>query len=192
MRRYWRVSRSDFVFFASAMAGILFVDIIHGILIGVVLSLLMLIARASKPPIRRLARDPADDSYVDAGLHEHLDVDSRVLTVRLDGPLFFADAQHFKETVYDMIETASDRPEAMVLDADSISLTDTDGADALIDLANELHDKQGLEVAVARVQPPVWELWERAGVTTVLFDGRCFETVHAAVDALAKDAENTT
>ena len=58
MRRYWRVSRADFVFFASAMAGILFVDIIHGIIIGVVLSLLMLIARASKPPIRRLARNP--------------------------------------------------------------------------------------------------------------------------------------
>ena len=110
MRRYWRVSRSDFVFFASAMAGILFVDIIHGILIGVVLSLLMLIARASKPPIRRLARNPADDSYVDAGLHERLEIDSRVLTLRLDGPLFFADAQQFKETVYDMIETASDRP----------------------------------------------------------------------------------
>ena len=79
MRRYWRVSRADFVFFTSAMAGILFVDIIHGILIGVVLSLLMLIARASKPPIRRLARDPKDGSYVDAGLHDRLDD-------RLEGP----------------------------------------------------------------------------------------------------------
>ena len=106
MRRYWRVSRADFVFFTSAMAGILFVDIIHGILIGVVLSLLMLIARASKSPIRRLARDPEDGSYVDAGLHDRLDIDSRVLTLRLDGPLFFADAQRFKESVYDMIEAA--------------------------------------------------------------------------------------
>ncbi len=191
MRRYWRVSRSDFVFFTSAMAGILFVDIIHGILIGVVLSLLMLIARASKPPIRRLARNPADDSYVDAGLHEHLDIDSKVLTLRLDGPLFFADAQHFKEAVYDLIETAPDRPEAMVLDADSISLTDTDGADALIDLATDLEEKRGLRFALARVQPPVWELWERAGITSVVFDGRCFETVHAAVNAVAGDAEKT-
>ncbi len=141
MRRYWHVSRADFVFFSSAMAGILFVDIIHGILIGVVLSLLMLIARASKPPIRRLARDPEDGSYLDAGLHDRLGTNSEVLTLRLDGPLFFADSERFKEAVYDMIDTASEPPRAMVLDADSISLTDTDGADALIDLATQLHDQ---------------------------------------------------
>ena len=54
MRRYWRVSRADFVFFTSAMAGILFVDIIHGILIGVVLSLLIAdrtrVETAGSPP----------------------------------------------------------------------------------------------------------------------------------------------
>ena len=93
-------------------------------------------------------------------------IDSRVLTLRLDGPLFFADAERFKETVYDMIEAASEPPEAIALDADSISLTDTDGADALIDLATELHDKRSLRFAVARVQPPVWQLWERAGLAT--------------------------
>ncbi len=184
MRRYWRVSRADFLFFTSAMAGILFVDIIHGILIGVVLSLLMLIARASKSPIRRLARDPKDGSYVDVGLHDRLEIASNVLTLRLDGPLFFADAQRFKESVRDMIDAASEPPEAIALDADSISLTDTDGADALIELATELRDMRSLRFAVARVQPPVWQLWERAGIASVVFDGRCFDTVHAAVDAL--------
>ena len=84
-----------------------------------------------------LARNPEDGSYVDFGLHSRLDIDSKVLTFRLDGPLFFADAQRFKEAVFDLIETVSEPPEAMVLDADSISLTDTDGADALIDLVTD-------------------------------------------------------
>ena len=48
-----------------------------------------------------------------------------------------------------MIDSASGRLEAMVLDADSISLTDTDGADALIDLATDLREKRSLRVAVA-------------------------------------------
>ena len=184
MQRYWRVSRADFMFFTSAMAGILFVDIIHGILIGVVLSLLMLIARASKPTIRRLARDPEDGSYIDAGLHDRLVTNSRVLTLRVDGPLFFADSQRFKEAVLGMIDTAPEPLEAMVLDAESISLTDTDGADAVIDLASQLHDQRNLEFAVARVQPPVWALWERAGIATVVFGGQPFDTVHAAVNAV--------
>ena len=101
-----------------------------------------------------------------------------------------------------MISTAAEPPDAMVLDADSISLTDTDGADAVISLAAELHDNRRLGFAVARVQPPVWQLWQRAGIATVVFDGRNFDTVHAAVDALDRsasklsdatfDAENTT
>ena len=87
-----------------------------------------------------------------------------------------------------MINTASEPPDAMVLDADSISLTDTDGADVLIDLAKELHDLRSVRFAVARVQPPVWGLWERAGVATVLFDGRNFDSVHAAVDSTGDSA----
>lgn len=49
LRRYYHVNRPDWVFFMGAMLGILFLGIIQGILIGVVLSLLALIARASKP-----------------------------------------------------------------------------------------------------------------------------------------------
>ena len=136
------------------------------------MSLLLLIARASKSPIRRLARNPKDGSYVDAGLHERLEIVPKVLTLRLDGPLFFADAERFKESVYEHDRGGSERPEAIALDADSISLTDTDGADALIDLATELHDKRSLRFAVARAQAPVWQLWERAGLASVVVDGR--------------------
>jgi sulfate permease, SulP family len=40
LRRYYRVNRSDWLFFMGAMLGILFLGIVQGILIGVVLSLL--------------------------------------------------------------------------------------------------------------------------------------------------------
>ena len=175
---------ADFVFFTSAMAGILFVNIIHGILIGVVLSLLLLIAHASKSPIRRLARDPNDGLYVDAGLHDRLEKVSRVLTLRLDGPLFFADAERFKETMYDMIDSGaraarSDRTRCR------LDLAHRHGRRRCLDRPRyRAPDKRSLRFAVARVQPPVWQLWERAGLASVVFDGRYFDTVHAAVDAL--------
>lgn len=50
LNRYYRVNRADWVFFMGAGLGILFFGIIQGIVIGVVLSLLLLIARASTPP----------------------------------------------------------------------------------------------------------------------------------------------
>jgi SulP family sulfate permease len=67
MRRYYRVSRSDFVFFVAAMASILFFGIIAGIVIGVVLSLLLLIGRSSQTSVRRLGREPRSGVYHDVG-----------------------------------------------------------------------------------------------------------------------------
>jgi sulfate permease, SulP family len=66
MKRYYRVNRPDWIFFMGAMLGILFLGIIQGIVIGVALSLLLLVARASRPGIRRLGRKPGSDAYLDA------------------------------------------------------------------------------------------------------------------------------
>ena len=58
LRRYSTRSRADFVFFAAAMVGILSFGIIAGILIGVALSLLLLIARSSQTSVRPMGREP--------------------------------------------------------------------------------------------------------------------------------------
>ena len=73
MRRYYRVDRWDWVFFTGAMAGILFFGILQGVLIGVVLSLLLLIARSSRTSVRPLGRDPASDTYHYIERHEGLE-----------------------------------------------------------------------------------------------------------------------
>ena len=76
-RRYYRVNRVDWVFFVGAGLGILFLGIMAGILIGVVLSLVMLIARSSRTNIRRLHRDPRSGGYHDVSRHEGLRADPR-------------------------------------------------------------------------------------------------------------------
>jgi sulfate permease, SulP family len=63
LRRYLNTSRADFVFFAAAMLGILAVGIIAGILIGVALSLLLLIAHSSRTSVRPLGREPVSGVF---------------------------------------------------------------------------------------------------------------------------------
>ena len=179
MKRYYRVNRSDFVFFAGAMAGILFFGIIAGIVIGVVLSLLLLIARSSQTSVRRLGRDPTSDVYHDAEAHDGLETSPGVLVVRIDGPLFFADADRFRTRVKELVgEDGGMR--GVVVDAESVFLTDTDGADILSQVAAELR-AQGVTMALAGVHPATLELWRRAGAVT---EGEVFETVADAVAAL--------
>ena len=181
MRRYFRVNRADWVFYTGAMLGILFFGIIQGILIGVVLSLLLLIFRASKPGIRRLGRDPKADVYVDMDRYPGLEMVPGVLVLRVDGPLFFAN--RFRDTLNEMIRTNREPVRALVVDATAISQTDTDGADIVIQIATDLRS-QGISLAFAHLERSILELWTRAGAIDEIGPDHVFETVRAAIQAL--------
>jgi high affinity sulfate transporter 1 len=178
LRRYYRVNRSDWAFFMAAGLGILFFGIMEGILTGVVLSLLLLIARSSQTSIRRLARDPKSGAFHYVGRHEGLEPIPGVLIARIDGPLFFADADRFRTTLESMV--AESGPSSVIVDAEAVHLTDTDGADILIQVAGELRARD-IRLVLASVHPPVLELWRRAGLLDVIGVEAVFTNVLEAV-----------
>ena len=135
----------------GAGLGILFFGIMAGILIGVILSLVMLIARSSRTNIRRLHRDPTSGTYHDVSRHEGLEPIPGIVIARVDGPLFFADADRFRERLHELARE-EERRRAIVVDAEAVHLTDTDGADILIQVEEELQS-QGTALAL-RACPP--------------------------------------
>ena len=178
-RRYYRVNRADWVFFMGAGLGILFVGITQGILIGVVLSLLLLIARSSRTSVRELGRDPRTGHFHVLSRHAGLELTPGVRIARVDGPLFFADADAFRTRIH---EIAADEgaPGRLIVDAEAVLLTDTDGADILKQVGEELAS-EGSRLQLAGVHPPVLALWERAGLIDALGEGAVFATVEEAV-----------
>src|SRR4051812_39653047 len=182
LRRYLNTSRSDFVFFAGAMLGILAFGIIAGILIGVALSLLLLIARSSRTSVRPLGREPVSGVFHDLDDQPGLVTDPEVLVLRIDGPLFFADADHFRSRVHELA-FRDPPPSGVVVDAESVFLTDTDGADILVQVAGELRAR-GITLALARVHPACLDLWRRAGVLDALGEHGIHETIEGAVATL--------
>jgi sulfate permease, SulP family len=191
IKRYYSVNRPDFIFFMGAMLGILFLGIIQGIAIGVALSLLLLVARASRPGIRRLGRKPGSDAYLDVERHDGLEEFPGIVVVRVDGPLFFADANRFRDGVRELISHEGNAVEALVVDAEAVSLTDTDGADMLIELAEELRAKNA-SLALARVQSSILDLWRRGGVIEAIGSEWTFHTVHEAVEAVRRASRSSS
>jgi MFS superfamily sulfate permease-like transporter len=187
LKRYFRVNRSDWFCYLGAMLGLLFLGIIQGVLIGVVLSLLLLIARASKPSIRVLHWDPGARTYVvaDDGDDDPA-VEPGVLIVRVDGPLFFADANRVRDRLHGLVADAERKTavRTVVVDADSVSQTDTDGADILAQMATELRGKN-IDLLLVRVHADVLDLWRRAGTIDVVGADRVYRTVREAVDTTA-------
>ena len=180
LRRYYRVDRWDWVFFMGAMAGILCVGIIAGIVIGVVLSLLLLIARSSRTPVRALGREPHSGVYHELDHRADLETTPGVLVVRIDGPLFFADADAFRAGVRQLMEE-NGSPTRVVIDAESVHLSDTDGADILTQLAREFR-ADNASLALAHVHPEVIELWRRAGVVDAIGEDSVYESIEEAVE----------
>jgi high affinity sulfate transporter 1 len=186
LKRYYAVNRADWVFFMAAGLGILFFGITQGILIGVVLSLLLLVWRSSRTSIRELHVDPASGAYHDVSRHTGLEPVPGVLIARVDGPLFFADADRFRARLREL--TASgERPSGVVIDAEAVHLTDTDGADTLIGVVEELR-ADGIAVMLAGVHPPVEQLWARAGLLDVVGPDAIRETLDDAIEALGAPA----
>jgi SulP family sulfate permease len=108
--------------------------------------------------------------------------DPAVLVLRIDGPLFFADADHFRSRVHELA-FRDDPPSGVVVDAESVFLTDTDGADILVQVAGELRAR-GITLALARVHPACLDLWRRAGVLDALGEHAVHETIDGAVVTL--------
>jgi sulfate permease, SulP family len=183
-RRYFRINRSDWAVYLAAMAGILFFGIIAGIVIGVALSLLLLIARASNPEVKPLGLRPGSTAYLDLNRHSGLETTPGVIAVRIDGPLFFANANRFRDRVRELIAAGPEPVRALVIDAEAVSQTDTDGADVLTELAAELR-RRSITIALARVESTVGDLWRRAGtIEAIGGDERVFPTVLEAVEAV--------
>ena len=181
-QRYRRVNRADWACFMAAGLGILFLSITAGIAVGVVLSLLLLISRASGAQLHRLGRAYDEVTYRDISRHDDVVVEPDVLVVRLDGPLFFANANRFHDQITALLAGCDPEPKIVVADMEAVAETDTDGADSLTRLAQQLR-KKGIWFGLARVKGSVLDVWKLAGAIEDVGSNRVFADVHDAVKA---------
>ena len=76
LRRYWAWRRTDALLATAALIGVATTDVLAGLVIAVLLSLLMLLLRASRPYVAELGRMPGERA-VYADLSRHSDAASR-------------------------------------------------------------------------------------------------------------------
>ena len=90
MRRMDRVQRFDFWVAVAAIVGTLAFGVLAGVVIGIGLSLLWLVAVATQPGMPTLGREPGTQVYRDLAENPDDERPTGIVVVRLDGGLFFA------------------------------------------------------------------------------------------------------
>ena len=69
LRRLWRFSRAEFAVAAVSLLGVLGSGLLRGVLIGAVISIVLLLRRASRPRTTELGRVPGTDYFADVLRH---------------------------------------------------------------------------------------------------------------------------
>lgn len=182
MRRLWRLSRTEFWMAIAALLGVLTFGILQGMLIGVALSLLWLIWRASHPAIPVLGRMPDGKVYRSVDNFPDSETHPGLLIIRFDGPLFFATASRLRARIRELIVDVDPAVKAVVLDMESTNIIDLEGSDALHKVVKEL-GAANVELHLARTKPEILKILEQDGVLDTLGRDRVRDHVHEAVEA---------
>jgi len=135
----WRVSHLDFYAAAIALVSVLLLGILNGILLAALASILLLLARASRPHVAFLGRVPGTNSYSDMDRHPENEPLSGVLAFRPEASLVYINADSVLESVLNHLRAkpASDN-RLVVCDLSASPYLDLAGTRMLHELQTEL------------------------------------------------------
>jgi MFS superfamily sulfate permease-like transporter len=181
-RAFAIAARPDFVAALAALLGVLVFDTLPGLFIGIVVSILLLLYRASRPHVAVLGKAPGTaDQWTDVQRHPDNAPVPGIVVLRPESGLFFANADAVREEIRARAVAGT---RAVVLDAETMPAIDVTALTMLIGLARDLHDR-GVELVIARDIGVVRDLVavgeEHPTIST-------FPTVQAAVDELEEGA----
>lgn len=184
VRHLWHVDRADLALLALTFVITLLVGVEQGIGAGVAGSILWFVARNSVPHTAVLGRVRDDGVYRNVLRFPEARTFSGVIILRVDAPLFFANARHVKRTL-EALESELDAPlTAVVLDMESVTAVDS-SAVAMLDEALDDYQRRSVRLVLAGLRGPVRDALARARLTDRLGPGGLALRVDDAVRAVS-------
>jgi sulfate permease, SulP family len=181
LKRFYRFHPGEFGQAMLALVGVVTVGILPGLAIAIVLSLLRFIWGASHLSVSRLRPVPGRDHIYDSmgrspdpGPIEGLEI------LRLNGPLFFANALRFRNEVRGLLSRGVPL-QAVLLSLHANFGIDLSSTDTLLGLVAEA-EKTNTEILFAELQDPVRQMFRRCGLLDRVGEDRLFLTVDDGVE----------
>ena len=182
LRRIARFRRSELFLALATTAAVVIFDVLYGIAVAVALSILDLLRRIARPHDGILGFVPGL-----AGMHDIDDYATGrqlpgLLVYRYDAPLFFANAQNFKNRALASVDAADPPVEWFLLNAEANTEIDLTAVDALEEVRKTLAERD-IVFALARVKFELREILASTGFIERVGEDRVFMTLPTAVSA---------
>jgi MFS superfamily sulfate permease-like transporter len=162
LRRLWRFSRTEFAIAGAAILGVLGSGLLRGVLIGVVISLLLLLGRASRPRTTELGRVPGTQQWADLVRHPENERVPRVFVCRVEASLVYFNVEHVRDRFVEQLDERADEVELAVFFLGACPSVDLSGVEMLVELGETLRER-GIALRLARAHGDVRETLRRGG-----------------------------
>jgi len=181
VRRLYDLRRGEFYLSLICFLGVVSLGVIQGIFIAVGMALLVFLWHAWRPYCAVLGRVDGMKGYHDITRHPEARRIPGLVLFRWDAPLFFANAEMFREQTLRAVSTAPTPTKCVVVAAEPVTDVDITAADILSELEDELH-QAGIELCFAQMKGPVKDHLKRYGLFVRLGTENFFPTIGQAVD----------
>jgi high affinity sulfate transporter 1 len=180
-------NRTEYVVASAALLGVLCLGLLKGVMVGAIISLVLLIRRASRPHVAVLGRIPGTRRFSDCERHSDNELIPGILILRSEASLMYFNVEHVCDTIRERVHGEPIMPGLVVLDLSAAPYVDMQAAQTLAGLADDLH-ALGVRLQVVEARSSVRDRLRAEAVDTRLGGANRFTTVADAVDAFHVDS----
>jgi high affinity sulfate transporter 1 len=163
LSRLWRFHRTEFLVAVGALLGVLGQGLLRGVLVGVILSLLLLLRRASTPHVAFLGRIPGTRRFSDLDRHSDNELIPKVLAFRVESGILYFNAENVFDAVLARLESEREQPKLVVCDLSTSPAVDLAGARMFVSLYEELN-RRGIPLSLVEARSSVRDMLRLEGV----------------------------
>lgn len=186
MIHLWKTDRKDLAMLMVTFIATLTLGIEEGIGIGVLISLALVIYSSSKPHSAELGRLGKSKTFRNIDRYEDAVIADDVIIYRFDAPVYFANVEHFRESIDQKIERHGPGLKLIILDASAINNIDSTGVHMLTEIIDELKER-GISFYIANAIGPVRDKLKKSGVVELMGEHTYFFDVDDALEYHQKE-----
>jgi high affinity sulfate transporter 1 len=182
LKRIYRIQQWEFWLSIVCLVGVAVLGVIPGIGLAIAIAIAEFLWDGWRPHSAVLGRAHGVKGYHDITRYPDARQIPGLVLFRWDAPLFFANAEFFKERVLDAVAKSPTPVRWLVVAAEPVTSVDVSAGDTVAELDEALH-AQGIELCFAELKDPVKDKLKRFGLFSQLGEQYFFPTIGAAVSS---------
>ena len=185
LRRIYRMQPWEFWLSMLCLAGVAVFGAIPGIALAIAIAVIEFLWDGWRPYSAVLGRVDNVKGYHDISRYPESRQIPGLVLFRWDAPLFFANAEVFRDRVMMAVESSPTQVNWLVVGAEPVTSIDVTSADTLDELDHTLATS-GIRLCIAEMKDPVKDKLKRFGLFSQFGEERFFATLGEAVSCYLK------